>query len=82
MSNIDIEGVIEPRLRNMIYGLNEELIRKQREDGLLRPKHSKKDYSMLEKMSVGEIFDTASVKPKEVKFEEDNKTKYADMIKI
>lgn len=45
-------------------------------------KHSKKDYDQIKKMTVAEIFEAASVAPKQVKFEDSARSKFEDIIKI
>lgn len=46
------------------------------------PKHSKQDYKKLDTITVGKIFDSASVERKQMQYQEDSMSQYKDMVKI
>jgi len=72
---------MNPKNKNMIYGLNETLIQKEREERLYTPKHSKKDYAGIGKLGVKGIFNLDVTETKKVEYTEDKMT-YKDMVKI
>ena len=54
--------------KNYIFGLNERLMEQERIAGLKKPRHTKKDYELLHKTNVKDIFDSATITQKKVAF--------------
>lgn len=51
-------------------------------DESLKPKHSRKDYDNLAKLRAGDVIMAATVESKKVKYHDDAKSQYSDMLKI
>lgn len=54
--------------KNFVFGLNERLMEQERIASLKKPKHTKKDYELLNKANVKDIFDSAMITQKKVAF--------------
>jgi len=59
MNNLKLDTMINNDMKNRIFGLNEEMIKRERDMRLLRPKHSKKDYEKIGEMNAKEIMYSA-----------------------
>ena len=59
-----LESYLSENVRSHIEDLEEDPQESEKKYSFMTQKHSKKDYEMLRDLSVAEIFDVATVKPK------------------
>ena len=76
-----LDEYLDSANKNMIYGLNETLIQKERMDNLSKPRHSKKEYQSIDKLGVKGVFDLDMTEVKKIEFTDD-KISYKDRVKL
>lgn len=64
LKDLKLESYLSENVRSHIEDLEEDPQESEKKYSFMTQKHSKKDYEMLRDLSVAEIFDVATVKPK------------------